>query len=203
MQKRFARLALISTICVLVFASGCLYDATTGQVVVTEQICVLFRQHQETGTFATTEICDKFKTRLEGLLAENGASPEDVVSLGVVGGTYKVVDSKFDHDWVITSSVTVTRQDDPQGPIMDGPALFVGETTQSLTAAQKNKLTANLDAAGIQLIDDALADVLAGGDPRVLVTMEGASISPVPSTEDPLDFKWLACIRFQAVIQVD
>jgi hypothetical protein len=41
-----------------------------------------------------------------------------------------------------------------------------------------------------------------GGDPQVVVELVGESITPTPTMLDPLVFKWLACVEFQAVVDV-
>jgi len=73
-------------------------------------------------------------------------------------------------------------------------------TSQSLKAAQGKAVPADLNSAGVALVDRALDDLLTGQTPRLILTMEGGTITPAPSLVDPLSFAWRACVAFQIVI---
>jgi hypothetical protein len=98
--------------------------------------------------------------------------------------------------------VTIKRQDDPSGPVTEGPEIFVNLTNQSLDAAGGMPVPADLNSAGVGVVNNALADLKMGGDPRLIVTMESDDITPAPSMADPLSFKWQARIVFQIVIDM-
>jgi hypothetical protein len=59
-----------------------------------------------------------------------------------------------------------------------------------------------LETPGVELINRALMALVDGEDPTLILTLDG-SVSPAPSPSNPLEFKWLACVTFQAVIDMD
>jgi hypothetical protein len=208
MRQKILLISLLVSVSALVFLSGCIYDNMSGEVVLTEKICVSFEEYHDSPTLNSAVVSDKFKDRLLELLAEYGAGPEDIVSIGVVGGSYKVTKpSKTNDEWTISASVNIARQDDPYGPVTDGPALLMEETVQLLNDAQGKPVSvphpAVLKDPGVQVINRALEDLLNGADPRLVVTLVGGTISPAPTPSNPLEFNWLACVTFQAVVDLD
>ncbi|MFH1754586.1 MAG: hypothetical protein ABIA59_02675 [Candidatus Latescibacterota bacterium] len=205
MKLVFTRIALLSVICALVLSSGCVYDPSTGQAVITEQICVNLDEYREGPELGSAVVCEKFKERLLARIAAYGATLADVESITMTSGTYKVTkpaSKNYDHDWVITAAVDISRQDDPYGPVTAGPERFINMTSQSLRDAKAAKTIADLNSAGVDLVNDALQALLDGEDPRLVLTLIGGGIDPAPSPLDPLSFKWLACVEFQAVVNV-
>lgn len=189
----------------LIFSSGCMYDELTSQVVITEKICVSFTQYSEDGQIDPSEVDQRFKERILQRIDEYGAELEDIVSINVVSGTYQVTKPatvKGGHDWTITAAVNIARQDDPMGPVTDGPALFINETSQSLMDAKGKPTLADMNSEGIDVINRALADFLDGMDPRLVLTLVDPVVAPTPTPEDPLTFKWNACVTFQAVVDM-
>jgi len=204
MNKAMLNLLVLSAITALALMSGCIYDPSSGTVIVTEKVVVQFEEYREIPTIGSAVVAEDFKERIMDALDRENATIEDVVSISMVSGAYKVTKpSKAGHDWVITGTVTMKRQDDPMGPVTDGPANFIDMFNQSLDMAKGKPVVASLNSAGVDVVNRALADILLGGDPRLIITMESSSITPPPSPSDPLVFKWLAEVTFQAVVRVD
>jgi hypothetical protein len=193
---------LIPVFCVLAFSSGCVYDEMQTEVVATEKVVVQFDEYRESPDIGSAVVVDDFKKRLMGKLDDYGVELEDVISITMVSGEYKVTKPSRSHDWTVTGEVTIKRQDDPSGPVTEGPEIFVNLTNQSLDAAGGMPVPADLNSAGVGVVNNALADLKMGGDPRLIVTMESDDITPAPSMADPLSFKWQARIVFQIVIDM-
>lgn len=206
MKLSLLNLVFVAVVGSLILMSGCIYDDLSSEIVVTEQICVSFTDYRESPELGSAVVCDRFKERILARISEYGADLEDIVSISVVSGTYHVTKpSKPDpkHDWTITAAVNVSRQDDPSGPVTDGPALFINRTSQSLLDAKGKPTVADMNSAGVEVINRALADLLEGMDPRLVLTMVDGIVDPAPTPEDPLTFKWNACVTFQAVVDMD
>jgi len=199
MKISLAAFALIPAICALAVKNGCVFDETSGEAVVKKRVCVLFNESQETGTFTSSVVCDLFKKRLLEVLDEYDLELSDIERIGVIGGRYKVV-KLLGHDWTMTASVAVSRQDDASGPVTDGPAVLLNMTTQSLRSLKGKPTVADLNSDGVDLLNRALNDLLTGADPRIVLTLGDTDVDPVPTAEDPLDFKWLACVDFQVMM---
>lgn len=204
MKKPVFTVLALSVLGILVAASGCVYDSLSSQVVVTEKVNVQFREYRESPSIGSAVVIDTFKERLMDALEENNADLEDIESITMVAGEYKVAaPSRATHDWTVSGVVTMRRQDDPMGPVTEGPATFVDMTTQPLSTAKGKPVPADLNSAGVMIVNHALADLKAGGDPRLVVEMVSDNIVPAPSPSDPLAFSWLAQVTFQVVIHVD
>jgi len=206
MKLVFARLALLAALFTLVIGSGCIYDPSTGDVVVTEKICVSFEQDFYNADLGSSVVADEFRERILMRIAAYGATLDDIESITMMSGTYQVTkpaSKKNEHDWTITAAVDISRQDDPSGPVTDGPERFVNMTSQSLMDAKGKPTYADLNSAGVELVNRALQSLLDGGDPRLVLTLIPGGIDPEPSMSDPCSFKWNACVEFQAVVHVD
>ena len=201
MKRTWFKTLLLPVACVLALAGGCVYDDLSSEMVVTEKVCVNVDEYRTNGTLGSAVVTQEFAEDVYQILEKYDSNIKDVKSISVVSGTYQVTrPSEAKHDWVVTSQVTIKRQDDMSGPVTDGPAVFVDLTSQSLKAAQGKAVPADLNSAGVALVDRALDDLLTGQTPRLILTMEGGTITPAPSLVDPLSFTWRACVTFQVVI---
>lgn len=203
MKKSVFTMLAFPVACILALASGCVYDSLSSQVVVTEKVNVQFKEYRESPSIGSVVVIDTFKERLMDVLEDNNAKLDDIQSITMVAGEYKVAaPSKAAHDWTVTGRVTMRRQDNPIGPVTEGPATFVNLTSQSLWAAKGKPVPADLNAAGVTVVNNALKDLKNGGDPRLIVEMVSDTIVPAPSPSDPLEFSWLAQVTFQVVVNV-
>jgi len=202
MKTPVIRLIVLPVFVLLFLAGGCVYDDLSSEMVITEKVSITLDEYRVTGTLGSSVVCDDFADRVYKILEKNDSKIKDVKSISMVSGTYRVArPSNADHDWIITSPVTVKRQDDPSGPVTDGPSVFVNMTRQSLRAAQGAAIYADLNSEGVDLIDRALDDLLLGQNPRLILTMDGGTVDPEPTLSDPLDFSWRTTVTFQVVIE--
>jgi hypothetical protein len=197
------RMVLLLITVSLTTAFGCIYNELTGEIVVTDKVCVQFEETRTDANFYTYKVDERFRDRLMQALDESGYTLDDVVSANVVSGTYKMTKppKPKTHDWFFSGNVKVARQDIPGGPYSDGPEPLINLVDQSLYGARGKPVNAVLIADGVAVLDRALEAVIAGEDPRLVLIMEAGNIVPAPTPADPLDFKWNACVTFQAVVQ--
>jgi hypothetical protein len=179
--------------------SGCVLQ--NGDLVLNESICVNLDEVQTTGTFTTFVVADKFKDALEKKLAAHGKGKKDVKSIHMVSATFKTTEVS-PHDWNVTADVDIARQDEPGGAYQDGPALLVVFDDQSLQGLTGKPTDAALMSEGVALVDRALESLLNDEDPRLVLLIENESVSPTPSTEEPMAFKCRVCVKFQFVIDL-
>ena len=200
MKQLCARLLVIAALGMMLATSGCIINKT--DLVITDNICVNIDEHETTGTFSSFTVCDKFKDQLQKKLKEYGKSTKDVKAIHMVAGTFKTM-AVSPKDTKVTGEINIARQDIPGGAYSDGPAPLVSFNNQSLKALQGKPTDATLAAAGVALVDRALASLVAGQDPRLVLIVNNESVTPTPTTASPLDFKIEACVRFQVVIAGD
>lgn len=202
MKNVCAKLLMVAIVGVMLAAAGCVYDES--DLVITEQVCVNFDQTITTGSFSTFVVCDKFRETLLVELAAHNKTLDDIESIHMVSGTFKTmaVTGARRHDWFVTADVSIARQDDPGDPVTDGPASFVSFDNQSLQALKGAPTDADLHSDGVELVNRALQALLDGENPRLVLVVDNGSISPTPSTSDPMDFKLLTCVKFQAIVDM-
>lgn len=192
MTKRF-----ISTlaVCLVPFAlSGCLPWETKDKVleiVLTGETSRDFSQNET--TFYWTNVAEiKIAKEIRNILKDNGYNEGDIKSAHVTSMSYGVTSFSQEHDWDISGSITVSY---------DGNAeTILNYTSQSVKAALGQKISASLLAPGVDLINSALDDFLAGGNPILTFTINNGSTSPAPSVEDPMIFDWRAWLAIQIIL---
>jgi len=197
MKQLCARLLVIAVLGTLLASAGCVLNGT--DVVITDAVCVDIDEVQTTGTFSTFVVTDQFKEAFEKKLKENGNSTVDVKSIHMVSATFKTTMVR-PHDWNVTANIDIARQDTPGGAYDDGPAPLVSFSDQALTDLRGSPTDATLHADGVALVDRALASLVSGQDPRLVLIVNNESVTPTPSTADPMAFKVKACVTFQAVV---
>jgi hypothetical protein len=200
MKQLCARLLVIAVAGVSLALAGCVYDRT--DLVITENVCVNIEEYQTTGSFTTFVVCDKFKEELEEKLREYDRKKKDVKSIHMVSATFKTLYVKS-HDWKVTANVDIARQDTPGGAYDDGPAPFMSFRRQSLKELRGAPTDADMHADGVELVDRALDTLIDDEDPRLVLLVNNENVRPTPSSSDPMEFKFRACVKFQIVIEAD
>jgi hypothetical protein len=197
MKQLCARLLVIAALGVLLAFTGCITNQN--DLVVTDEICANIVEHETTGSFSTFTVVDDFKAQLEKALAKAGKKSSDVKSIHMISATF-AAQAVSPQDARATADIDIARQDTPGGGYDDGPAPFVTFDDTLLKSLQGKPTDALMNADGVALVDRALAALLAGQDPRLVLIVNNESITPTPTTANPLDFRVRACVRFQAVV---
>jgi hypothetical protein len=192
MKQLCARLLVIAALGMLLATAGCI--TSQSDLVVTDVISANITEHETTGSFSTFTVVNDFKDQLEKALAKSGKKTADVKSIHMIGATFQSM-AVSPKDATATADITVSRQD-----VSDGPAAFVSFNNTLLTSLQGRPTDATMDAAGVALVDRALAALLAGGDPVLVLTVNNETITPTPTVSAPLDFKVRVNVTFQAVV---
>jgi len=182
----------------LAMAPGCVLN--NSDVVIEETVCVTLDEYQTTGTFESFVVCDQFKTTLLAALQANNLTLDDVRRITMKSGSFQT-SNVAPHDWNVTADINIARQDVEAGPFDDGPAAFVTFTNQSLEGIQLGAPAVKLNHTGVNLVNRALASLLDGEDPRLVLLVQNEAVSPTPSGSDPLQFTLEACVEFQAVVR--
>ena len=199
MRKIWIRTLAVAVIGLAVTMTSCIYK--NGDVVINETVCVNLDEVQTTGTFSSFVVCDKFKEALERKLNEQQRHKKDVKSIHMVSATFKTMAVK-PHDWRVTGDVDIARQDVSGGPYEDGPATLVVFDNQSLKDLKGRPTDADLLEDGVEVVNNALEALLNDEDPRLILLIENESVSPTPTTQTPMEFKLLVCVKFQMVVDM-
>ena len=192
MKQLCAKLLVIAALGMLLATAGCI--TSQSDLVVTDVISANIVEHETTGSFSTFTVVDDFKIQLEKALEKAGKKTADVKSIHMIGATFQAI-AVTPKDARATADITIARQD-----VSDGPAAFVSFNNTLLKSLQGKPTDAVMNADGVALVDRALADLLEGGDPTLVLTVNNETITPTPTPAAPLDFTVRVSVKFQAVI---
>lgn len=180
--------------------SSCIMEDRTVEFVVTHETCATFDVSSTTTSFVVpTSVF--LADEINAALSDNDVAREDIVTVRVVSASYGVTGFTAPtppHDWHITGSVTVERYD-----ISDGPETLLNYTDEFVQDEYGKRIPASLNLAGVEIINRALDDFIAGGNPVLVFKLDNSSVSPVPSTPDPIVFQWKPCVVLHIVTKKD
>jgi len=187
--------ALVLLLIAAILCTSCILDEKVIEVILRNSTCLDFQEYDEDETFSTPDTID-MADEIGETLAENGMSRGDIVTASLISCTYEVTDltPPVGHaDWVISGAITVERIDKARAA-----TTLVEYDTQSIVGAMglTDPIVADLTPAGVDLLNEALADFIAGDDPVIVVKTENGNVDPDPTPSDPIDFDWQACLNF-------
>jgi hypothetical protein len=188
---------ILLTAALLAGASSCIMEDRTVEFVVTEETCAPFDIDSQSASFSEAAQV-WLSDNLNQVLDDNDASREDIVTARVVSLSYSVTQFSQAHDWDITGAVTVER-----GDVTDGPATLLNYTDQSVQDALGVRIPASLNEDGVSVVNRALDDFIAGGNPILVFKVNNGGVNPVPSASDHIVFQWQPCLVTHIVVKKD
>jgi hypothetical protein len=189
-------ITIILTVLGLVALSvpGCL-DEKVLQLVFTGETYADFSEN-ETGAdnpeSAVVDVADE----IGDILTENGISLSDIDDAFVTSVHYGVISFDQSHDWTISGSIRVRRNDDGNG---SESFATLANYTSSVQGALGEKIPAPLVQAGVDVINTALDDFLNNENPILEFQVQSGTIAPPPSPTDPMVFEWRAWLAIQLI----
>lgn len=188
-MKRYISLAALALLlCAVGVFNNCIMEEKVIEIVVTDKTCEEMEENHDAANFVTPAVID-YATEIDAILADNDYSREDMHSARVMSASYIVTDFSHTHDWTISGYIDVERIDKT-----DGPATLFNYTSQSVAGAMGGYVIAPLQESGVALLNRALDDYIAGGNPVIRIAVHNGSVVPTPGPADPIVFDWRACI---------
>lgn len=149
------------------------------------------------------EIWDNFKIidlaeEVDKALDGTDYTREDLTAAVLNGASYGVTawtPPQGHEDWVIGGKVTVQRIDGTPGPKTE---LFSYDGV-SVKGALGQKIVANLEPAGVGVINAALESFVTDvtSEPVLQFETSNESVTPSPSAQDRIIFDWTVWVRYQ------
>lgn len=193
---KWAALLILSAGLVAGLAS-CIMEDRLVEIVVSADTCETFTVNDERTTFVYPKTVD-FGEQLNDILEENDVARDELVSAHIVTANYGVTEFSHAHDWTISGAVTVERIDVPRGP-----ATLFEYANVSIEGTLGLAVTPDLVDAGVTILNEALADYIAGANPVITFRVENSAVTPAPSVADRIQFDWRACLSMQVVTTAD
>lgn len=188
-------IALLATL--LVSGSGCILDDKVLDVVLSNEIWAEFFENHTSESWTSNQIVD-YAAEVGKILLENGYARSDINEAKVASAHYGVTSFVGAHDWTINGMVEVRRIDGGNGPW----TTVIDYSSVSVAGALNAKIPAALNAAGVTLLNQALADFITGSDPILEFQVNNnGDVIPDPTPTDPIVFNWKAWLLIQVVIE--
>jgi hypothetical protein len=187
---------------VLVAGSGCnILEDKVLQIVLSEDACAEFLASETTDNWTKTAVID-YGQEISDILAENDYARTDLEAITLTSAFYGVTQYNGGTNWVISGVIRVRRTDADATPAEQNYVTITNYSQVSIPAALDKKLQADLNQAGVGLLNQALADFLIGDNPILEFQIESlsADISPDPSVANPMMFTWKAWLVFQILL---
>ena len=175
--------------------SGCLEDKVL-QIVLTGETYADFTEYETGARDPQTAVVD-VADAIHDILTDNGYSLSDIDDAFVTSVSYGVTSFDQSHDWTISGSIRVRRNDDGNGS--ETFAELASYASQSVQGALGKKIPVPLEQAGVDVINGALDDFLANGTPILEFQVQQGDIVPPPSGADPMVFDWRAWLAIQLI----
>lgn len=188
---------LILSIGLVAGLASCIMEDRLVEIVVSADTCETFTVNEDRANFVYPKTVD-FGEQLNDILEENDVARDELVSAHLVTATYAVTEFSHAHDWTISGGVTVERLDVPRGP-----ATLYNYTSASVEGTLGLTVTPDLVEAGVTILNEALADFIAGANPVITFRVDNSAVSPAPSASDRIQFDWRACLSMQIITTAD
>lgn len=151
--------------------------------------------YNDTNEVYQEETVIELTDKIAELIDDAGLSRDEIKSAFVVGVEYGVTAFTVPGthaDWLISGDITIDSTHDASDFVP-----LVEYTSQSVAAALDARLPQTLQAGGVDAINGALANFLAGGTPTVTLRIENGDVDPNPSAGDPIVFTWKIWLTIQ------
>lgn len=171
---------------------GCLEDKVV-EIVLTGETYADFNENETGADNPETALVD-VGAEIRQILEDNGYSTSDIEDAFVTSVFYGVTSFDQAHDWVLSGAISVRRVD------LGGSFVpIVNYASQSVAAALGQKIAAPLEQPGVDVVNQAMDDFLAGVNPVLEFQVQHSTIVPLPTPIDPMVFDWRAWLNIQLV----
>ncbi len=193
-MKKLTWIVALLLVGLAVGGSDCILEDKVVQLVILGDACTdEFDEYHTTDNWTTPDTYD-VSDDLDQILADNGIDKDQIISAKLISAAYMVTDAPV-HDWDLSGTITVEYD--------SGEQVIVDYTNQSLWEIDGVAKYADLNEAGVEVFNGAIEDYLNGLSPVLTFRVRNGDVTPTPDGEDPIDFKWVACLKIYVVVEQD
>lgn len=198
MRNKQTTIVLALILCLSTLGSGCILQDIVTSIVLGNEACATFMENETSASWNDPFLLTDYGDELDQALADAGYSRDDIQSAALMAGHYGVTSFSGPHDWQMGGRITIRRVDTG-----GTAATLIDYTDVSVQGVLGQKVAAPLNAAGVAIINQALADFLTGANPSLEFEVVNDTVTPDPTPQDPMIFEWMACITVQLVLEVE
>jgi hypothetical protein len=202
MRKILNKLGVGLLAVTLLASGGCnILEDKILQVVLSEEVYAEFLANETTDNWTDSAVID-YGQEVSDILADNGYNRSDIDQISLMTAFYGVTQYNGATDWIISGLIRVRRTDADATPAEQNYVTIANYSQVSVPATLNQKVEADLDQAGVSLLNQALADFITGDNPVLEFEIESlsADISPDPTVANPMVFAWKAWLVFQILL---
>ena len=196
-MHKTATAILVSLLVLLMVGSlNCILEEKVIEIVVSGRTCAVFSENENSATWNDTLTID-YGDSLQKILDDNDISRDSIRAAHLVSVYYTVTAIDPDQpDWVVDGEITIAR-----GDISAGPATLINYTGENVKNLLDVEVFADLNPAGVAIVDQALEQFRVGTHNPVLVfEVINDGVDPDPATQEVnMIFTWMACLTIQVV----
>ena len=197
MKTKRSYIGLALLLGLVVAGNGCILEEVVAELVLTSETCAVFEQREDSANWNNPFILSDYADDLDDALAEGGWSRSDIISASLMAAHYGVTQLISNpHDWEVSGAISVQVQGGG-----GGAAILIDYTSVSVQGALGQKIVASLNAAGVQVINDALTAYIGGANPVLVFNDVGSGVNPVPTPSDMMEFDWKAWLTIQVILE--
>jgi len=192
MRTKFALAVALLLVGLALSGSDCILEEKVIQLVVLGESCTdEFDEYHTTDNWTTPRTYD-VSDELDEILEDNDIHKDQIISAEIVSATYMVTEAPV-HDWLLSGTITIEYGTEYE--------TIVNYTNQSLWEIDGVAKYADLNEDGVDVFHHAVRDYLEGASPVLTFAVENGDVDPDPSGADPIDFKWVACLKIYVIVE--
>ncbi len=174
---------------------GCLEEKVI-DIVLNSETCAEFEENHGSDSGADPVTVD-YGEEIAEILLENGYTRDDITTASIKSAAIEVTQFNQPTAWQVSGQVNVEWL---SGGGSGGPVPIVNFSSESVPGLLHNKKPVDLNAAGVDLMNDALQAFLDGANPVLRFTITFGDISPDPTEQDRMIFSWKAYLLMNIVL---
>jgi hypothetical protein len=195
MKSNIVKILLACLICTVAFGTSCILEDKVVQLVFTSTTSADFPENSEDENWTTIAVID-YADQIDDILADNDLARDSVESAILVSAYYGVTKFNQNEDWEISGAILVDRRD-----ISIAQDTIVSYDKVKVRDALGRRIPADLHAGGVNIMDQALAQYIAGThDPILEFTVANGNVDPDPTPANPIIFDWRAWLKIQVIL---
>lgn len=195
MKDKIKIAASMALVCLLALAvTGCLEEKVV-EIVVTDETSAEWPQDEDAINFTETAVIN-YGDEVDQILKDNGYSRSEIKEARVIAAYYGVTAYDDTENWMIGGKIVVRRTNPASGD-----QTLIEYTDVSVPGSLGKKVHANLSSAGVDILNDALADFIAGENPELEFEVQNDEVSPAPDSVNRMVFTWKAWLKVQVIVE--
>jgi hypothetical protein len=196
MKKALLLVGAIVLVSFFACGNGCILQTRELTIVVTEFVCSEFNENHDDENYMDeiVDVTQDFWEDLDGILADNGMTHDDIIEAEVLGIFYKITEGPTNPPWDVAGRFWVN---------VDGTEELIADYQFETLTGPTDYIELDPVQDGLDLLSAALEQYLTATDPSEYPVVffkadrETGDIDPSPSPAEPFVMTWHGCLQMR------